>query len=409
MRRHLCAAFLLFISLPFQLLASPEHAITSFANLPNQVFFFRDSASAIYHDSIEGSVYVSSDEGRIWTLAKDIPTGVAALVIGHPFDSSYAFILTRSTRHFRTENRGKTWRAFEVPIPPAVVAAPLSFHSDPQKYEYILYQGTVCSKAGHADVCHDETYVTKDAFSSPPHPILRETSRCQFAHGGYYFRPDAHADLVYCVAFDTKSSGGKHELSSSHLFSSTDFFDQDMKVEELGIGKSARGIVSLAILSQFAVVAHKNPFDTNQEAVSLYVTRDFKTWIEAHFPDSTRLREGALTIVESRTSVTRGGRRPRPLARGHRDPPSSRTPTAADMGFVDYEPVYGVASFGIVNVVANAEYVEGRGEPKQLKTLITFDDGASWAPIRAPLVRGALQCNSDDTESCSLHLYPATT
>ncbi|KAJ6550404.1 vacuolar protein sorting/targeting protein 10 [Mycena vulgaris] len=386
MRRHLCAAFLLFISLPFQLLA----------------------------------VYVSSDEGRIWTLAKDIPTGVAALVIGHPFDSSYAFILTRSTRHFRTENRGKTWRAFEVPIPPAVVAAPLSFHSDPQKYGYILYQGTVCSKAGHADVCHDETYVTKDAFSSPPHPILRETSRCQFAHGGYYFKPDAHADLVYCVAFDTKSSGGKHELSSSHLFSSTDFFDQDMKVEELGIGKSARGIVSLAILSQFAVVALKDPFDTNREAVSLYVTRDFRTWIEAHFPDSTRLREGAFTIVESRTaslavdvvhdhwlegigtllvSDSNGTFFVHSLANTNR----------RDMGFVDYEPVYGVAGFGIVDVVANAEYVEGRGEPKQLKTLITFDDGASWAPIRAPLVRGALQCNSDDTESCSLHLYPATT
>ncbi|KAJ6558840.1 vacuolar protein sorting/targeting protein 10 [Mycena vulgaris] len=401
------------------LLAHPQHAITSFANLPNQLFFFRDSASAIYQDSIEDSVYVSSDEGRIWTLAKDIPTGVAARVIEHPFDSSSAFILTRSTRHFRTENRGMTWRAFEVPIPPAVVAAPLSFHSDPQKYGYILYQGTVCGEAEHADICHDETYVTKDTFSSPLRPILGETSHCQFAHGGYNFKPDVHSDLVYCVAFDTKSSGGDHELSSSRLFSSTDFFDRDMKVEELDIGKSARGVISLAILSKFAVVALKDPSDINQEAVSLYVTRDFKTWTEAHFPDSTRLREGAFTIVESRTaslavdivhdhwlegigtllvSDSNGTFFVQSLANTNRH----------NMGFVDYEAISGVAGIGIVNVVTNAEYVEGRGEPKQLKTLITFDDGASWVPIRAPLVRGASRCNPDDTKSCSLHLHPAT-
>ncbi|KAJ7679781.1 vacuolar protein sorting/targeting protein 10 [Mycena rosella] len=347
-------------------------------------YLFRQLAeSAVFLPGFRHSVYVSSDEGRIWTLAKDIPTGVAALVIEHPFDSSYAFILTRSTMHFRTENRGMTWRAFEVPIPPAVVAAPLSFHSDPQKYGYILYQGTVCSKVGHADICHEETYVTKDAFSSPPRPILGETSRCQFAHGGYNSKPDVHSDLVYCVVFDTKSSGGDQELSSSRLtafpeclFSSTDFFDQDMKIEELGIGKSARGDISLAILSNFAVFRS---------------TRDFKTWTEAHFPDSTRLREGAFTIVESRTADSNGTFFVHSLADTNRH----------NMGFVDYEPVYGVTGFGIVNV-------EGWGKPKQLKTLIPFDDGASWAPIRAPLVRGASGCNPDDTEFCSLHLHLPT-
>jgi hypothetical protein len=62
--------------------------------------------SAVYHDSIEGNIYVSSNEGRTWTLPEDIPRGVAAMVIEHPFDASlvrsrsifglaYSFMLPR--------------------------------------------------------------------------------------------------------------------------------------------------------------------------------------------------------------------------------------------------------------------------------------------------------------------------
>ena len=44
-----------------------------------------------------------------------------------------------------------------MPVPPALVGKPLSFHSDPQKYGYILYQGTSCeSTGGWGSVCHDE-------------------------------------------------------------------------------------------------------------------------------------------------------------------------------------------------------------------------------------------------------------
>jgi hypothetical protein len=41
--------------------------------------------SVIYHDSFEGNVYVSQDEGKTWELA-DMPRGRAEMVIEHPFD-----------------------------------------------------------------------------------------------------------------------------------------------------------------------------------------------------------------------------------------------------------------------------------------------------------------------------------
>ncbi|KAJ6624911.1 Oligoxyloglucan reducing end-specific cellobiohydrolase [Mycena sp. CBHHK59/15] len=424
MHRHLYAAFLLLISLPCLLLAqNPEHAITTFQNLPARLFFFDDTTSAIYHDSIEGDVYVSPDEGKTWKRADDIPKGTAAMVIEHPFDNSYAFVLTRTKTHYRTADRGKTWRSFEVPITPALVARPLSFHSDPQNSGYILFQGTVCDKIGWGAVCHDETYLTKDAFSSPSRQILSETSRCQFAHSSKDFKHDAHPDLIYCVAFDTKTTNGGHTLSSSRLFSSTDFFENEKKVEELGIGKNAKGVIAFAIVSKFAVVALKDLSPANQGEMLLYVTVDTKTWAKAQFPhaSSAKLRENAYTLVESTThslavdvvlqDQSSIGTLFVSNSNGTFFVQSLKDTNRNEMGFVDYERIYGLEGIGIANVVANAEDVEGRGEPKQLKSLITFDDGSTWSPIRAPSVDSEgkrVKCNPADTEICSLHLHSVT-
>lgn len=101
------------------------------------------------------------------------------MVIEHPFDNSFvrrirfstwrdqsnsltaqAFVLTRSTTHYRTDDRGMTWRSFDVPIAAALVARPLSFHSDPRKFGYILYQGTICENKGWGAICHDEVSTT---------------------------------------------------------------------------------------------------------------------------------------------------------------------------------------------------------------------------------------------------------
>lgn len=68
--------------------------------------------------------------------------------------------MTKSNVHYRTEDRGKSWKSFEMPMRPAMVGRPLSFHSDPTKYGYILYQGTACEKTSPwGSVCHDEVRI----------------------------------------------------------------------------------------------------------------------------------------------------------------------------------------------------------------------------------------------------------
>ena len=43
----------------------------------------------MFHDAMEGNVYVSQDEGKSWKRAEDIPKGQVTTVIEHPFDTRY--------------------------------------------------------------------------------------------------------------------------------------------------------------------------------------------------------------------------------------------------------------------------------------------------------------------------------
>ncbi|KDQ61974.1 hypothetical protein JAAARDRAFT_76825 [Jaapia argillacea MUCL 33604] len=425
---HRTAAFLSwFLSLLLCLLVvnaqDPETSITYFQNLPARLFFFDDTTNMIYHDVVEGNVYVSTNEGKSWERAPDIPESTISMVIEHPFDNRYAFALGKGMTHYRTEDRGRTWRRFDMPIAPAYTARPLSFHSDPTKYGYILYQGTSCDRSGWGAVCHDETYYTKEAFSDEPKLLLGETTRCQFAHSSKDFKHDAHPDLIYCVAFDTSTSTGSHSLSQSRLFSTTDFFEGDNKVEDLGIGKNAKGVIAFAIVSKFAVVAMKDLSTGSEGDMLLYVTVDTVNWAKAQFPHATsaRLRENAYTIVESTThslavdvvlqQQSSIGTLFVSNSNGTYFVESLKDTNRNDMGYVDYENLYGVEGVGIANVVANAQEVEGGTAQKQLKSLITFDDGSNWSRIRPPSVDSdgrRIPCDPVD-DSCSLHLHSVTT
>ncbi|KAF8343714.1 hypothetical protein F5887DRAFT_1075590 [Amanita rubescens] len=185
-------------------------------------------------------------------------------------------------------------------VPPSMVARPLPFHSDDKKYGYILYQGTSCEKDSGWGVELHGRY----AFSDEPQLLLEDTSTCQFAHSSKDFKHEAHENLIYCVAFESSSAIPViRPPDSSRLFSSTDFFNEDKKAEDLGVGKNAKGVTAFAIVSKFAVVAVRDMSPSSNGEMLLYVTVDTKTRARAQFPhaSSARLRENAYTVVESTT------------------------------------------------------------------------------------------------------------
>ena len=156
----------------------------------------------------------------------------------------------------------------------------------------------------------------------------------------------------------------------------------------------------------------------------LYVTVDTKTWARAQFPhaSSARLRENAYTIVESTTHSLAVdvvlqdqsfiGTLFVSNSNGTFFVQSLKDTNRNDMGYVDYERIYGVEGVGLANSVSNAQEVEGRNAVKKLKTYITFDDGSNWSLVPAPSEDSEgrkVSCNTSDKDKCSLHLHSVTT
>ncbi|SCZ93735.1 BZ3500_MvSof-1268-A1-R1_Chr6-3g08852 [Microbotryum saponariae] len=455
---------------------SPKLAHTLFNNLPARIFYFDDTpdrrsssgktrfgeslapklaelpclrrpAVVIYHDQIGKNVWRSSDEGKKWDIISGVPLGQAMLVIDHPYDSHIAFILTSTTTHYRTMNRGESWQSFTTALPPSLSANTLSFHAT--RWEWILYTGQNCQDLGgwRGRICHDEvrapqrpmaqiptvTFYTQDAFASAPHLLLKYTSRCIFAHDKKEYPKGVLDELVYCVAFEPPSDqspkgtlaallGGSRTLRESRLYSSTDFFQTDRTFVDLGIGKEARGVVGIGGVQKYLVCALKPSADSDGSGgeMVLYVTENGDQWSRALFPHGHGLKENAYTIVESTTHSILVDVNSNPLSSSGTLFTSNSNGTLFvrslehtnrnKMGIVDFEKLVSVEGVAIVNTVSNPQGVEA-GEEKSLKTRITFDDGARWSLLKAPSTDNEgkkVKCDTSDLETCSLHLHSVT-
>ncbi|GJJ15988.1 hypothetical protein Clacol_010267 [Clathrus columnatus] len=316
-----------------------------------------------YFDAFTRQVWISNNEGKSWRIIDSIPPNSATLLVPHPFDNRMGFILTDKTTHYRTDDRGETWHSFDVPAPPSLISEPLTFHST--KHDHVLYQGMVCEKDGWwGSLCHDE------------------------------------------------------------LFASTDFFESDKRIVTLpGGNKDSGGVVALAMVSKFAVVATKSFNLGSQDEMVLFVSTDAQNWGRAQFPHTTasKLRENAYTIVEStlhslgvdvllypRSAV---GTLFVSNSNGTQFVQSLQNTNRNREGFVDFENIYGIEGVGIANAVDNAVEVDGRGVEKVIKTFATFDDGSSWAPLLAPekdAQNNPIGCDVSHPSSCSLHLHSVT-
>ncbi|KAK7442773.1 vacuolar protein sorting/targeting protein PEP1 [Stygiomarasmius scandens] len=412
--------------LSLQLVAArkkPSHTLSFFQKTPERLFFFENTTNAIYLESTESTFsktnfYISHDRGGTWELANWDLSNTVAMFVEHPFDARQAFLLTGSTTHHRTEDGGNTWQTFETPSRTKFSPKPLSFSSNNTRY--VLFQGSKCENEwGYS--CHGQTYYTKDSFKNGSELLFRDSSRCQFAHSSLTFQPEVHEDLIYCVGFDTTSQNVDHSVSSSLLFSSTDFFVTERKFEDLGIGKGARGIASFDIISKFAVVSLEDVTPYASGEISLLVSRDGKSWTKAQFPYNPPidLRKNGFEISEST-----GGALAVNVHTGDFTDTlyisdsngtffvsalqnlNLRRTNSWDMGVPDYGSVAGVKAIGLANVVANADEVEGRRASAKLKTLVTYNGGHTWTTLKAAGIDGrSTDCDASGTNACALHLH----
>lgn len=411
--------------------SSPSVKVTRFENSPRNLFYFDDTTTILYHDSVQGTVWISEDEGRAWAKVDGVPSGQAMTLVQHPFDNRMAFILGEGTKHWRTMDRGKTWQTFEMPHPVAQIGSPMSFHSDKKNAQWILMQVWDCKKTnwGFSQKCRSSTYYTLDAFSSAAKLLFESAQKCIFAHsssvksvaGGKKkapFAPNRPASQVFCVAFDRTAPEGSTSSRMSRLYTSKDWFEKDTEVIDFGLGERySRGVTAVGIVSKFMVAAMRDTTGQTAE-LSLQVTLDGHTWHKAHFPhaSSSKLRENAYTIVESTShslgidvllhSTAAVGTFFVSNSNGTYFVQSLQDTNRNRAGYVDFEELVGIEGVGIANYVKNARAVEGHKAAKQIRSVITFDDGSSWDPLNPP---DDSDCRSSSRDTCALHLYSVST
>ncbi|ODN82335.1 signal sequence binding protein [Cryptococcus wingfieldii CBS 7118] len=414
------------------LAADPQVTVNRIENLPNRLFYFDDTPVVMYHDPAMLTVHRSEDEGKTWEQITGPIEGEAIRLVEHPHNNEMAFIIGRYTTHWVTYNRGATWQSFVTPRDASLGGKTLTFHSGHD--DWILFQGVACESGGFGKwggkTCWDETFYTTDAFRSEPQLLLSQTSQCIFARSSEAF-VSAPEKLVFCVAFDQSQkpgSGGMHSIKESRLYSSEDWFE-NKKFVDLGIGKRARGVVGLGVVSKFMVVA-LNVADMGTkragggDPMALYVSTDGLEWRQTQFPHSALpdLKENAYTIVESTTHSIAVDILTSPSANigtlfvssgeGTYFVEALADTNRNEYGIVDFEGLVGLEGVGIANVVANREEVVGWGEPKKIKSKITYDDGSSWKFLSPPaknLNGDDWSCDTSDLSKCSLHVHSVST
>jgi len=358
---------------------------TKFDNPPANLFYFDDTDTLLVQDRKAGNAYRSTDAGESWDLVEGVREGQAWDLWQHPYDNKVAYVLGRKHTHWVTRDRGDSWHSFDVEALPTRLRAPLSFHADDS--DKVLFHGRQCKGIWK---CRDETFYTKDGFETN-RLLRRETAECVFARSTPLFttsEDDSSDNRILCAVKGQYSSLSK----DNRLVVSDNYFDDDETEPYLEGDRTVRGIISMAVVKKYLVVAAKAE---KTDELALYVTDDTKTWHRAVFPHDHKLEEDAYTILESTnysiqvdvmttratnamgvlfTSNSNGTYFTRNIEHTNRN----------FEGLVDFEKVQGIQGIALVNVVDNWKDVEESPlETKLRQTKISFDDGRTWQALTA--------------------------
>ncbi|KIM23057.1 hypothetical protein M408DRAFT_266851 [Serendipita vermifera MAFF 305830] len=409
--RYTCpnVAITSFLGVHAQEVAVPQTTISYFEQLPFKFHYFENSTVVLYLASRTGDVYISEDEAKTWSPVDGAPNGDADRLtfMEHPFDNRVAFILSGGTKHYTTRDRGRTWHSFNVPMPLIWGQyPPLSFHADPEKVGYVLYQGRQC-REGSVFECQEETFYTKDGFSGEVKSLYPATSTCLFARSSKEFASQEHDDLIVCLA--------------GALLASSDFFVNDIREVDFGFGpRLSKGIVdSISPMKRFLTATVFSLVEGRESAYERvgYVTADMKHWTKIHLPHTESMREYEVvgemmqSLAVSTTSYwpwripglfisdTNGTHYVESLKHMH-------IPPSRSSGLRSLQSLHGIA---FVNRIENYMEVErDMSVEAKLQTLITYNNGASWNPLNPPTLdmhARPYECRHNRTQDCALHLH----
>ncbi|KAI7893622.1 uncharacterized protein EV154DRAFT_600677 [Mucor mucedo] len=385
---------------------------TGFDKTPTKFFYFKDSQVILWLDAASHTLYRTENQGRSWDKVTDIGRDEANFVYEHPFDADRAYVLGKNKRHWKTTDKGKTWQEFSTPVEPATIGPHLSFHAE--RPGYVLFTGFKCKLGSWTGVdCHQETHYTLNNFEEIT--LLRtHTANCIWSLSSARFE-NAPVKEIMCVE-SSKKTGLTSILNPDEfrLVQTEDFFHTE-QVVDFNTGRDIKGVIDVSAVNRF-IVAVVKPFPEKPDMI-FYISQDGESWHEAIFPEGANLHEKSFTIVESPGSslfvdVLGGGTSQfgslyKSNSNGTFFIKSLENTNRNMMGFVDFERIQGVEGILIANIIANPRQVESQMDHKEIRTRMSFDDGASWKQIRVVKDTNGNDMRCSERE-CSLHLHSVT-
>jgi len=367
---------------------APLVETTAFDGELVNLLYFDDSPIALVQDLQDGKIWRSPDAGKSWKELKDM-RGLG--IMRNPFDAKVALVLGEE-KHFITYDQGETWTDFKTEWPPSP-AGPVSWHARDSK-KVLLNEIEDCMMKP----CLGRTYYTTDGFKSGPKVLIDDRRMCQWAKGSDLILKDndKHDDRILCITRGKYSDRSK----DFRLLISDDYF-KNAEEPVMSSGRTVQGMANMASVKGFLVAAAKAE---RSSELALYVTQDTDTWHHAQF-GMGKIEEDAYTILESTNySIQVDVMSSKYVTMGSLFTSNSNgtyftknveyTNRNAD-GFVDFEKIANIQGVVLVNLVDNWKGVQG-GQPKKLKSRISFDDGRTFEILK---VKGS------DKE---LHLHSVT-
>ncbi|KAI0404482.1 hypothetical protein F4802DRAFT_230783 [Xylaria palmicola] len=374
----------------------PAITVTEFKRAPNNPNYFPNSNVVLLQEAEHPrTVWRSDDGGATWEKAKDIDHEKIVSLVMHKYDPDRAYALTLGNVHWRTSDKGKTWKKFNTGAYTSDFSESfgkwMSFHADdPDK---ILFTGMECE----GFFCEELTTYTTDGFAEKAKLLRRETQGCWWAKSSPIFTTgDSDLDAVrtLCIV----RSGMFSPQYENRLYISDNYFKTleptdalDEKEANLSGAGPVQGVVNLVEVKKFLLAATSSP---NSAEMALFVTDDTKVWHRAVFPQDHPLIETAYTVLEStnysiQIDVRTNKRLSRPMgtvltsnSNGTYFTRNIEHTNRDQQAHVDFEKVTGIQGVYLVNQVDNWEEVDTKEESKRIKTQITFDDGRTFESIK---------------------------
>ena len=123
------------------LAGKPKVFETTFGHMPSSLFYFEDSSVILALEPDGKNVYRSDNDGKDWDVVDEVKSK-ALDMYQHPFDKEKAVVFGEGKEHWKTSDKGKSWKKFKTELPLSVLQQPLSFNAN--KPEYVLFAGREC-------------------------------------------------------------------------------------------------------------------------------------------------------------------------------------------------------------------------------------------------------------------------